>query len=156
ALSKRRSACIALALIACLGAIFWFVWPGTPKLPTIIFLGSDYQMPLHKGPWPDRWIPQKKSWAWVWKLKQGLFGRNRSLLLNAQVFTFADSRDGIMSAYGLQKPDLNSNNVQIWLIPEPELRVLAAGASLKERGQPLFSPAVTTGDRMQAQLFCGT
>ena len=127
-----------------------------PEAPArFILLPNDYTIPRQKGPWPDRWIPMKKSWAWVWHVKENVFGRRKAVLLEPRVVALRGSQESIFSGYRLGKPDFSSNHVDAWFISEPELRVLFPVNGFFGQEPALFSARVTTANKGQAQMFSG-
>jgi hypothetical protein len=153
-------------------ALKWLLFPGlalfcgvmfavfmtrqpTPVAP-VMFLPKPYQMPGPGVFMLERWLPATPSWAWLWHLKDAVFGRRSPVDLQVSIIKLAVSSEALVSRLYLQYPaDAVTNGERVWLIPNEQLDELQRELKKDPANQFVNAARISTGDQIAASLFSG-
>jgi hypothetical protein len=102
-------------------------------------------------------IPAAPSWAWLWRLQDKLFGRRKPVNIYANIITFPDSvRAALLSSWVLASPSfLDASGLQVWLLPDAELKALHERLRQTPGVDFLSRPRITTADGGGARMLMG-
>src|SRR5690242_10257515 len=100
---NRRWVILLSVVVACLSlALVWILQQETP-MPVIAMLPEN-KLPATKLPVPDRWLPTGAAWGWLWRLKQGIFGRAKTGTVDLTMVEFKTLTDSELSRLTLGPP----------------------------------------------------
>jgi hypothetical protein len=109
--------------------------------------------PITHNPWPDRWIP--RSWGWMWRLRDSVFGPRTTVNLQAQVLRFAEPAM-LGQLNDLPPPTLATNGLRLWTLnPSDFENTSAFFRGTNQLKSHMFSPRITTADGIVASAFSG-
>ncbi|HEV2208467.1 MAG TPA: hypothetical protein VG167_06795 [Verrucomicrobiae bacterium] len=149
-----------LSAISLLGggvaAGFFLVLRHAPPPPCLI-LHQPASGPL---PFRDRLIqaiPGHPAWAWLYHLEDTVFGRRKSLLLDAELIATPNaSRTGLAACLPRTNPQwADPTGLRIWLLENHELKMLQQNLLAVPGARLLSHPRISTGDGIGASLFTG-
>jgi len=142
-----------LLTCAAMGALVLFP---RRKPPPFVVLRQPLKFPVSFRDRVGRWIPPTKSWAWAWRLEQGVFGRRKAVNINAEILTLAHSSPDTVSSLVLGIPNFSdTNGLQAWLLGAGELKILREHLKQTHGAAVLLHPRISTADGIEAGLFQG-
>ena len=103
-----------------------------------------------------RWIPQTRSWAWVWRVEETVVGQRKPVNVYAEVVSLADPSPATLSSVALGPASFShTNGLQVWLLGADELKALRARLKQTPETEPSFRPRMSTADGIECQMFQG-
>src|SRR5436190_22829793 len=100
------------------------LWPRRQALlPPVIVLDKPYRMPVGKVTLFERWVPATPAWAWLWKLKERLFGGRKPVNFAATILEFKATPAIFLQDLG-NPVFVRTSGLQVWLLPDAQLNDL--------------------------------
>ncbi len=126
-----------------------------PPPQPVMIMNKPYTIPTPGVGLLDRVMPQGASWGWLWKLRYAFFGKNQSIDIKSIVVDLNGLDPGTVGALPAKPDYTNGQGLQVWRVKEADLQALRQ--LLKERpDRILASPRVTTGNKTQCGVYCGS
>jgi hypothetical protein len=146
--------CGVLSLVL---AIAITIRPHQPPLPPIIVLPSSYTNPRQHIPIFARLVPPTKTWAWLWHIKEALFGKIRPVEIRADIVTLHHIEPLALANPDVQSPGTpGSPGLKIWLLEKERVTALRQMLRQTNLAELMSSPRLITGDGTDASMFVGT
>jgi len=120
-----------------------------PMLPSIVLLPNG--IPSQRPSLFARWVPF--SWSWLWRLKDFVI-RHKPILLETVGIDCRAFSNQALTDLSLGKPLYNTNNLQIWIMSDQNLKSLRTLLE-SERNPVLFLPRMQIADGIQGAIFSG-
>ena len=147
-----------LAGLAVLGAflVVIFASRSPSAVAPVIMLQKPYRMPVPPLSLLERWIPATSSWAWFWHLKEAVFGRRRTVNLEASMVELTDSSPSGLSRLSLSAPVYSrADGLRVWFVPDAALDEVRRRLKQDADNNALAGPRISIGDKIAASLFAG-
>lgn len=149
----RRSAKIILVAVALVSLYLATRRSGAPAVPAVIVMERNYKIPPQKVSLFARTVPATKSWGWLWKLKEAITGRRKTIYIEAAVLDMSNWDESRTANGSLPKSDFKgANGVEIWILDGAKLSALQDGLKQKEQAETLMVPRITTVEDGEARL----
>jgi hypothetical protein len=155
---KRRTLFLIAILLACIALVGLVLSAHDIPAPAkpVIILSQPYIIPAAKVGWLDRVMPRSRSWGWLWQFRYALFGRAKMINLNTTLIDFSGSDTSRLVDFLPAKPDFaGPDGLRVWRLREAGVRGLKKLLEEKPE-QILASPRVTTGDKTECAMYCGS
>src|ERR1035441_8647275 len=115
---------LLLLLLTCV-AIGLFVSLRSPAPAPFIVLHQPVHMPVALRDRFNRWIPQTRNWAWVWRVEDPVFGQRKPVNVLAEVVSLAYPSPATLSTLGLGQASFShTNGLEVWLLGAGQLKAL--------------------------------
>jgi hypothetical protein len=126
-----------------------------PTLPPVMLFPPGYRISPQKVPIPDRWIP--RSWSWLWRVKERVLGRPKTITIGASVVEFTAPPQEVLSGFTLPEPTFtNLSGFSVWIADDALMAALRERLGISQNGRVAASPRITTADGMHASLSTGS
>ena len=154
-MSRTRKILLLAALLG-IGLFFVLRPSEPPPVASAILLDENYIFPPQKMSLFDRKVPRTPAWGWLWKTKEMIVGKRKSVWLEAAVLDVSDWNESWMTNLSLPSPALTATNGgRIWLLSEAEVASLRDRLINTNHAGILYVPRITTSDGGQARLTTG-
>jgi hypothetical protein len=156
---NRLSTLSLLAIAAAAGLLLALRWsaPKPPPLPPVVIMPASYALPRQRMTLFESWIPRSPAWAWLWRLKEQIAGRHKTIGLTSTIMDLTGSGTSFRTNFSLPKPQFsNTSGLVVWLLDDTQLVKLCGLLERTPGTELLAAPRITTADGMQASLFSGT
>jgi len=120
----KRKRLLGLVLVLLVGSVLFVVLDKPPALPAVMILPPG-PLAVKSGRVPDRWIPAK--WGWLRRACGSVLGYPRQVTCNVQ---FIETSANVASILAGNQPQVESNGVAIWFLPDGKLRPLQGAAKI--------------------------
>ena len=155
--SRRALLLTSFGVLCLVLAIALTIRPRQPPLPPIIVLPSSYANPRQHIPIFARLVPPTKTWAWLWHLKETLFGKVRPVEIRTDIVTLLDPGSLALAIPDAQSPRIpGSPGLKIWMLEKDQLADLRHRLQQTNLAELVNAPRVITGDGIDASVFVGT
>ena len=153
----KRLVAVTVLLVLLGGILYLALRPATPPpLAPVTVMALPYRIPPEKASLFDVLIPRRRSWGWVWWLKQTVLGRPKTCDFGATVVKFEGSGERFLASHPLPPPAFaDTNGLRIWLLRPDEMNALSNDLRHQSPAEILYMPRIVTCDRMQATLTSG-
>ena len=146
---------LLVLLLTCV-AIGIFVSLRSPMPAPFIVLHQPIHMPVALRDRFNRWIPQTRSWAWVWRVEDAVFGQRKPVNVYAEVVSLADSSPATLSSLALGPASFSHpNGLEVWLLGAEQLKALRDHLKQPPGTDPPLRPGLSTADGVECWLFQG-
>ncbi|HVM49074.1 MAG TPA: hypothetical protein VMU04_13670 [Candidatus Acidoferrum sp.] len=153
---KRLLFAACLLIVLGLG-LFLALPPARPAPPPpVIVMQMPYSIPRQKLSLFDQYVPRRRSWAWVWRLKETVLGRSKTCQVGATVVDCSGAGESFWAKQSLPTPAFtNPSGLRIWFLPEQNLAALTRAFQRTPGAGVLYQPRIITGDGHPARLMSG-
>jgi hypothetical protein len=147
--ARRSRAASICAIILLLLAVLSILRLRNPELPPVILLPPGTA--ITHNPIPDRWIP--RSWGWLWRARDAIFGRRTRVDFHAQIFHLTGPS---LPAWleQLPPPALATNRLRIWNLNAADFQNATAMMGGNKQ-DPLCIARIDAADGIVATAFRG-
>jgi hypothetical protein len=154
---KRLVTLFGLIMALVVGVLVVFRSPPTTPPAPIVVMPQSYAFPRQRISFFGKWVPRNPSWAWLWRLKELIAGRFKTIDLTATFIGCNSSSEFFLTDLSLPKPQFtNAAGLKIWLLDDADMNSLRGRFKRTPGVELLASPRITTADGMKARLFSGT
>lgn len=122
---------MAIILMLAVGGTFWALRSSEPTpapvevLPASIAKVLGEVFPKPQPTFFERHVPRTAGWAWLWKLREAIFGKPKPFDLTVEMLQFSESRQFELPGVPSQKPAyFNTNGLQLWFVDGLELKAM--------------------------------
>ena len=147
-----------VVLLGILGSVAIVLRPSTsPALQPVLVFPDSYVFPSPPISLFARLVPPTPAWAWLWHLKETLFGKIKPLNINTDLIGLSPS-----VTLDLGRPEfegsgsLDASGLRVWFLSTSDLEVLRQQLKANPGATLFNSPRVTTGDSIGASLYVGS
>ena len=144
---------LLVLLLTCV-AIGIFVSLRSPMPAPFIVLHQPIHMPVALRDRFNRWIPQTRNWAWVWRVEDTVFGQRKRVNVYAEVVSLADSSPATLSGLVLGAASFSpTNGLEVWLLGAEQLKALRDHLKQAAGADPPLRFRMTTADGMRSRML---
>jgi hypothetical protein len=127
------------------------------SVPNVILLDPDYRIPPQKISLFNRVVPAARSWGWLWKLKEVIGGKRKSVEVDAAIMDLSGWSESWTNDLSLpQARFTGTNGLRIWFLESAQVTELRTRLKQNEHAESLSLGRIITGDEGQARLSSGS
>jgi hypothetical protein len=148
----------AIHLVAVLAAILAAIGiklmiRATPGLPTVELLPNG--IAPYRPPIIHRWIPATPGWGWFWRFKEAVFGRTKTINLDARVIRCHGPETSFPVLAEKEPQFTGTNGLKVWLVGASELEQWRHRLEQETGSELLYQPRFAISDGVQASMYSG-
>jgi len=130
--------------------------PDKPLSPVSI-RRPPYAHPVVIPPFLYTVLPRSPSWAWVWRLKEKVFGKLKAVGLVTELYGLTNSISDIVSNNPALSPNhfAEESGLSVWLLSSAELASLRGHFRTNLHEGVLLGGGITTGEGTEVRLTTG-
>lgn len=114
------------------------------------------KLPAQKVPLPDRWMPVSSSWGWLWRTKEFVLGRAKTVAIDMTMIDFtALTESGLSNLAPGQPGFVDTSGLRVWQLDAIAIETLRRRLGQMPGNAILAGPRITTADGIEAELSMG-